>query len=151
MVKGSLKTVILFFLLFAAIPGAFPEVPGISHLMAFEKKIECMAKNIYYEARGEGKIGMIAVAHVTVNRAKSSKFPSDVCEVVYQKGQFSWTKSYSKKRNPEQFEKAIEVAKLVLEGKTKDPTNGALYFHSVELEPMWNKPIKAKIGNHLFF
>jgi spore germination cell wall hydrolase CwlJ-like protein len=63
-----------------------------------ERQLDCLAKNIYHEAAGESFEGKVAVAQVTMNRAESGKFPSDVCAVVYQKNvfyekvvcQFSW-------------------------------------------------------------
>jgi spore germination cell wall hydrolase CwlJ-like protein len=58
------------------------------------KQLLCMAKNIYYEAASESFEGKLAVAQVTMNRVNSKKFPSNVCDVVYQKTgstyQFSW-------------------------------------------------------------
>ena len=50
-----------------------------------------MALNIYHEARGEVTEGQIAVAQVTVNRAKDKRWPDTICGVVYQSKQFSWT------------------------------------------------------------
>ena len=52
---------------------------------------ECLAMNIYHEARGERWEGQIAVAHVTMNRVAHDEWPNNVCDVVYQKKQFSWT------------------------------------------------------------
>jgi N-acetylmuramoyl-L-alanine amidase len=37
--------------------------------------LECMAKTIHHEARGESTIGKKAVAHVVLNRIESGKFP----------------------------------------------------------------------------
>ena len=53
-----------------------------------ERQLDCLSKNIYYEAGSEPFEGKIAVAQVTLNRAESGKFPSDVCKVVYQKNVF---------------------------------------------------------------
>ena len=63
-----------------------------------DKQLDCLAKNIYHEAKGEPFEGKVAVAQVTINRAASGQFPSDICKVVYQKNvvydkvlcQFSW-------------------------------------------------------------
>ena len=32
-----------------------------------ERDVACLSKNIYFEARGEGTEGQVAVAHVTLN------------------------------------------------------------------------------------
>lgn len=47
-----------------------------------DKDIECMARNIFYEAGSESREGKIAVAQVTLNRAQDSRFGRSVCEVV---------------------------------------------------------------------
>ena len=44
----------------------------------------CLAENIYWEARNQSLEGKLAVAHVTINRVKSNKFPNNVCGVVKQ-------------------------------------------------------------------
>ena len=44
--------------------------------------IECMAKNIYFEARNESTAGKIATSMVVLNRVKSNKFPNDICSVI---------------------------------------------------------------------
>lgn len=107
-----------------------------------------MALNIYHEARGESTKGMLAVAHVTMNRVMSPKFPSTVCEVVFQPGQFSWTmRSTYKKTIPEQF---YVLAERVIIGQVNDLTNGALFFHNTTI-PVKQKRVKARIGNHIFY
>src|SRR6056300_1135274 len=47
-------------------------------------ELHCMAQNIYFEASNQSKTGMIAVAQVTMNRVRDSRFPSTVCEVVFE-------------------------------------------------------------------
>ncbi len=49
--------------------------------------VECLALNIYHEARGEPEAGRLAVGHVVVNRALDGRFPKDVCQVVRQGGE----------------------------------------------------------------
>ena len=43
-----------------------------------QKQIECLATNIYHEARSESTIGKIAVAWVTVNRVNTERYPDTV-------------------------------------------------------------------------
>ena len=61
---------------------------------SYNKQVECLAKNIYYESGSETYEGKLAVAQVTLNRVNSPKYPHEVCAVVYQKTQntcqFSW-------------------------------------------------------------
>ena len=54
----------------------------------------CLACNLYFEARGEEKTGIVAVAMVTLNRVNSFEYPNSICKVVWQKWQFSWTRDF---------------------------------------------------------
>src|SRR6056300_1841134 len=58
------------------------------------RQVECLAQNIYYEARGENQDGHVAVALVTMNRSLSKLYPNNVCNVVREKlgktCQFTW-------------------------------------------------------------
>lgn len=117
----------------------------------FMRKVECLAKNIYFEARGESRQGQLAVAHVTINRTKSDKYPDRVCDVVYQKNQFSWTSTKAKIRDYTHYEEIKNLAFEVLIGATDDPTRGSLNFHSTSVRPGWKKRPKTKIGNHIFY
>lgn len=47
---------------------------------------ECLARNIYHEAANEPVEGQVAVAVVTLNRANDPFYPSNICDVVYQRG-----------------------------------------------------------------
>ena len=47
-----------------------------------DKDIECMAKNIFYEAGAEPTEGKIAVGIVTLNRTQDGRFGKSVCDVV---------------------------------------------------------------------
>ena len=51
---------------------------------AFEDSVECMAQNMYFEARNQPFKGMLAVGQVTMNRVADSRYPNTVCEVVKQ-------------------------------------------------------------------
>jgi spore germination cell wall hydrolase CwlJ-like protein len=53
--------------------------------------VECLTKNIYYEAGVEDHRGKFAVGNVTINRLKTGYWGNSICKVVYAKKQFSWT------------------------------------------------------------
>jgi len=55
-----------------------------------EDELQCLAKNIYHEARGESWEGKLAVAWVTLNRVHSGRFPDTICDVVYQAQHSTW-------------------------------------------------------------
>ena len=46
--------------------------------------LTCLATNIYWEARNQSFAGQIAVGLVTINRVIDPRFPSTVCDVVYE-------------------------------------------------------------------
>ena len=121
---------------------------------ATNAELLCLAKNIYYEARGEPMHGKIAVAQVTLNRVTHrTEFQSSICGVVYAKHQFSWTMGpHREPRGPAWLE-AQAVAKAVIIGTVHLPNFKALYFHNLTVQPQWNrtKELVARIGNHIFY
>jgi hypothetical protein len=128
-----------------------------------QAQLDCLARNIYYEAGYEPFEGKVAVAQVTINRAESGEFPSDICRVVYQKNvvyekvlcQFSWyceTATMKKPMNGPIYTESMEVAKKVLlEGFRLPNLKNALYFHGDYINPGWKKERVAKIGRHIFY
>ena len=119
---------------------------------ADDASVMCLAKNIYYEAQGESKAGKLAVAKVTLNRVASPKFPETVCEVVYQKYQFSWTKGHKRKIvDSSAWRESLELAKHAIDTKLTYLNLPALYFHNATVSPNWGKKRVAKIGGHYFY
>lgn len=121
---------------------------------ANQKDLDCLAKNIYHEARGEPLAGQAAVAQVTLNRVNSKKYQKSVCEVVYANKQFSWTNKQSKKiTDSKAWKTSLAIAEAVLTKQSALPNFEALYFHTKQVNPKWNrkKQIVAKIGNHIFY
>jgi spore germination cell wall hydrolase CwlJ-like protein len=123
-------------------------------------EVACLALNIYHEARGESAKGQAAVAHVTLNRARSQRYPDRVCEVVTQsfRGicQFSWycdsVPDYP--RDPKAFGRALEISLDVLAGRRADPTSGATYFVARSIrQPDWTRRVTrtATIQGHHFY
>lgn len=109
----------------------------------------CLAATLYTEARGEPKIGQIAVAQVVVNRTISRG--KDVCSVVREPGQFAWVHPNNIPKN-ESWNESLKVAKEVLNKQHSDPTNGAIYFHSGRKPKDWKSMVNvANIGNHKFY
>ena len=121
---------------------------------ATNAELLCLAKNIYYEARGEPMHGKIAVAQVTLNRVTHrTEFQSSICGVVYAKDQFSWTNERHKEPRGEAWHEAKELAKAVVNGSVHIPKFKALYFHNTTVQPRWRKTreLVARIGNHIFY
>lgn len=133
-----------------------PYIPDEIYLTEFQKKqINCLARNIYYEARNQSEIGQIAVAHVTLNRRDHEWFPNRVCSVVYQPNQFSWTiqLKHARPKNEEAWELALEIAKEIYLNSGDDPTDGATFYHTHSVNPRWNREmeVSAIIDDHIFY
>jgi spore germination cell wall hydrolase CwlJ-like protein len=133
-------------------------------LEAQRQNLECLARNVYFEARGEPLAGQYAVAEVTVNRQASRLYPRTICEVVYQKnwdplrkryvGAFSWTEfDVLPEPSGEEWERAWRVAEAVYYGKEVPRLQGAMHFHATYIKPSWAKSKQrvARIGNHVFY
>lgn len=128
---------------------------GAGQAQDYVEARECLAMNIYHEARGEPIVGQIAVAQVTVNRTHHDYFPDTVCEVVWQDNQFSWTNDgrSDRIRDEEAYNVALNIAEWVLMGREEDPTNGALFYHADHVNPFWTRSVdeETKIGDHVFY
>ena len=128
-----------------------------------EKRLNCLAMNIYKEAGHEPFEGKVAVAQVTLNRSNDPRFPNDICQVVYQKNvimekvvcQFSWYCDSAARARPihnDAYKESYEVAKKVLlEGFRLNVLKDALYFHADYVKPNWKHERVAKIGSHIFY
>ena len=105
-------------------------------------EIKCLDDNIYYEARGESKLGMLLVAKTTINRARNS----DICKVVYQKNQFSWTSYPHSKPDPKIYKQIEQLDVYSIK-------SNVMYFHNTKVHPKWAKykVVIAKEGNHIFY
>ena len=137
--------------------------PDIVSIKTRERQLECLAMNIYREAGHENFEGKVAVAQVTMNRASHPSFPSDVCQVVYQKSvimekvvcQFSWACDGAPKTKPNNtaaYTESMAVAKKVLlEGFRLDVMKEALYYHANYVNPQWPLEKIGSIGNHIFY
>jgi N-acetylmuramoyl-L-alanine amidase len=126
--------------------------------------LSCLARNVYYEARGEPVAGQYAVAEVTMNRKASGLYPGTVCEVVHQKnwdpvrgryvGAFSWTE-FSALPEPAgaEWRRAQRVAESVYYQKHVPALQGVLFFHATHVRPEWAKERTrvARIGRHVFY
>lgn len=129
-----------------------------------QQNLECLALNVYFEARGEPLAGRYAVAEVTMNRVASPRYPDSVCGVVYEKNwdalrkryvsAFSWTE-FKTRPGPtgEEWDRARRIADEVFHGRSDPKLAGALHYHADYIRPSWARkrtPI-ARIGNHVFY
>lgn len=117
----------------------------------------CLAKNIYHEARGEDLLGRLAIAQVTYNRVRNAHYKNDICGVVMQRAQFSWTLTKRLRwshPNNKSWQAAKHLADQFLNhGLRVKGLEAALFYHTTEVNPNWMKPDAtiAQIGTHIFY
>jgi N-acetylmuramoyl-L-alanine amidase len=120
---------------------------------AADDALQCLAGAIYFESKGEPLTGQLAVAEVIINRAKSGRFPADVCAVVKQRGQFSFVRGgqIPNINAGTAYRTAIAVAKVALADAWNSPADKALYFNTPDRRPSVRAIKVASIGNHVFY
>lgn len=116
-------------------------------------EINCLALNVYHEARSEPLVGQVSVANVTLNRLGKPGRPATVCGVVFERGQFSWTARPPAVTEPDAWHLAVEIAALTYSGLIPDQTGGAVHFYDHKrVRPDWAANFKTTriIRNHRF-
>lgn len=118
-----------------------------------EDSLACL---IYREARGEGETGMKLIANVVNNRVKSSKYSNLTNKVIFQKGQFTHSRSRLKVTDQKSWILAKQLAKKQLscmkgDGICKDRIYGATFFYTGS-KPYWAKgmTVTLKYKKHTF-
>lgn len=123
----------------------------------------CLAQAMYYEARGEGSEGEMAVAEVVFHRLRDRAYPGTICGVVFEgehsKGacQFSFVCNGDMDRAKEAraWHKAQLLAAKIMTGTVPlgDITDHATSYHAVYVDPAWAAHLieTVQIGNHIFY
>jgi spore germination cell wall hydrolase CwlJ-like protein len=135
-----------------------------THARRRANDLQCLAENIYFEARGEPLEGQYAVAEVTLNRRWAQNFPHTVCEVVHEArwdrsrrrlvADFSWTElGASSPQDGAAWKQAMAVANAAYDDLNAPVVPGALFYHATSVRPEWsrNRQVIATIGNHVFY
>jgi len=126
--------------------------------------LQCLAENIYFEARGEPLAGQYAVAEVTLNRTHARNFPRTICAVVHEQrwdpvhrrhvADFSWTElgPLSPEDGPA-WKQAMAVANAAYDELSPPLVPEALFYHATSVRPDWARSRRAvaTIGNHIFY
>jgi spore germination cell wall hydrolase CwlJ-like protein len=139
-------------------------------------QVNCLADNIYWEARNQPTKGMIAVALVTRNRVFDHRYPNTYCGVVKQgptreswkkdgtyypirnRCQFSWFCDGKSDTIPNQDLDVYDLARIIAfkvasNAPIKDFTKGATHYHATYVYPEWaeTKTQTIKIKDHIFY
>lgn len=138
---------------------------GMSEVRGNERarEIECLALNIYHEARSEPETAQIAVAMVTFNRVADRRFPGTVCGVVKSRSKtnrrscaFSWycDGKSDKPKDKRTWQKVVHLSEVLYTFKTmEDITKGATHYHRVDIYPYWADTLTpvGNFGVHKFY
>ena len=143
--RKILISLLVFLMLLTPVQSKEHKTLGIS------RETQCLADNIYFEARGEPFKGKVAVALVTINRTKSDKFPRTICGVVYQKGQFTWTANKHKITDFTNWTDSLLAASMAMEDSKILGDFKATHYHNDTVAPAWGLRKVAKIGKHTFY
>ena len=135
----------------------------------YEEQKYCLALNIYHEARSDSRLAQRSVGFVTMNRVFDSRYPSTICDVVYDahldsrgnpvrnQCQFSWycDGRSDEPNNLEAWNIANQVAEYVINsyGIKEDYTGGAVMYHAAYVNPYWVSSYErtVRIDTHIFY
>ena len=115
-----------------------------------DAELDCLATAVWFESRGEGLEGQLAVAQAVVNRAKMGRWGKGICAVIRAPRQFNFAAARVQ-RSTATFTTALAVARIAAAGLWHDVAGGAHSFHAARLNPRWRLTRVAKVGNHIFY
>jgi spore germination cell wall hydrolase CwlJ-like protein len=127
-----------------------------------ENEQNCLARAVYFEARGESLKGQAAVAQVVLNRVRNPAYPDTACAVVYQNS--TWLNrcqfSFACDGNPDIIDDqrawrlARDIAMAVAAGKIFLVEIGSsTHYYANYVSPSWARSMRksGQIGKHLFY
>ncbi len=122
---------------------------------------KCLSEALYFEARGEDLWGQMAVAEVILNRVDSPRYPDSICAVVREgagrlnRCQFSYycDGKVETITNQTAYERIKKVAAMMIEGRARVLTGGAVFYHNETVTPSWVSAMvqTTVIGDHIFY
>jgi spore germination cell wall hydrolase CwlJ-like protein len=121
-----------------------------------EEQIRDLALAMYSEARyAHDEIHMQLVGEVVLNRVESVNYPDTICDVVFQKHQFTDVDKV-KIEEEDSWELAESIAEDLITGEIEYYNNGATNFlnpEKMKKMPHWTKKFKKILayGNHVFY
>jgi len=140
-----------------------PQVSATQPTQSYDKEIECLALNIYFETRAVSLADAMAVSDVVLNRVESTKYPNNICDVVhqgYKKGkrtcQFSWycDGKADVPRDITSWNRSRKYARdMYVFGVYRGITEGSTHYHASYVKPYWAPTLDriTRIGSHIFY
>lgn len=110
--------------------------------------MKCMTCNAFREAGNQSMAGQIEVNRTVLARVNSGSYPNNICAVIYQRAQFSWTASPRTCTTPSAWKRAQDAVR----GALKAGSNGILHFYANYVRPRWARTCRIEkiIGAHIF-
>ena len=133
-------------------------LPNTAALITDPEEVSCLARTVYFEARGEPVAGQLAVASVVLARVASDGFPDTVCGVVTETRkpgkfhcQFSWWCDglTDEPKNAAEYRHSLGVAMFAM--LLGPQPGGPTHFHAANVRPQWDMHQIATIGGHVFY
>ena len=103
-----------------------------------DREFDCLANTIYHVGHGEDNDGKRLIGELVINRVESDDFPDTICGVVYQDGQFQWTKGTWPITMQSQYEESVRISKELLNTKSTDMMPVLYYHHYMMPRPEWS-------------
>ncbi len=119
-----------------------------------DHETDCLARAVYWEAKGEPLAGQLTVAEVIINRAESGRFAPTICGVVRQPSQFSFVRRGHIPQPPSasrDWRIAVAIAQIAMQDLAEGAAPRALFFHARRVNPRWRLTRVATVGNHVFY
>ena len=122
--------------------------------------VECLAVAIFFEARDQPLSGQFAVAEVVMNRVVDQRWPSTICDVVFQHRQFSFTHDGKSDRidaymdNIEDWKAAVTAREIAYQVYSDGYTEmTSTHYHALSVSPSWAKhyTYDGRVGDHVFY
>ena len=112
---------------------------------------KCLARAVFFEARGEPLEGQLAVAQVILNRVASGRYADDVCGVINQPGQFTFARRAVDTRSAD-WQTAAAIAVIAQAQRWLQIAPRAMAFHAARVNVSWGGMQRvSRIGNHVFY
>jgi N-acetylmuramoyl-L-alanine amidase len=135
----------------ATLSAMIARVDAPDSLFRDDEQALCLARAVYFEARGEPLEGQLAVAQAIINRTASARYPDSICAVVHQPGQFTFRHGQPVKQGTS-WQNAKAIAHIASQSLWTEVAPKAISFHAAYVRPAWRgKTRVAQIGRHIFY
>jgi len=138
-------------------------MPTLALSQEFErvKQLSCLSEAIYAEGRSESALGRRMIAETVLNRVDSKRWPNSVCEVIYQKSQFSYTEDHNLDKARRAFSdskpsaEVLDAIRIAMEAMKRPRRErvAADHYHAKSVSPFWASKYRevGVVENHVFY